>query len=186
MFDSACSAEEIPVTQLCLRKWRFQYETTVSQLTYIWFFPSLILHNKITPGIPSREWLRCMVLVALLSLAPHYKQQNYLGQSTLSGARTQAWTKEMEGGLHQLRMYILLCPVPLSLQHLLFFSVVCPDTEQLILLRPTTIFMLFVFQKDRGGFFWSKLLSKGNIFSGDCFLSNFIWEHRWLAPISRY
>lgn len=79
----------------------------------------------------------------------------------------------MKGSSHQARVYILLCPLPSLLQHLLFF-LCCVSWHGTAHSLPTTIVTQFVFQRDGGGLFWCKLLSKGNIFSGDCFLSNFI------------
>lgn len=55
----------------------------------------------------------------------------------------------MKGSLHQMRMHILLCPLRLLLQHLLFFSVVCPDTEQPIPFQQATSHYLYFRKKEK-------------------------------------
>lgn len=99
-------------------------------------------------------------------MAPNYKQQNYLGQTTLSGIRSQAWPTKMKGSLHQTRMYIPLYPPSLLLQHLL-----CVLTQNGPFPSNNTICI----QKD-SCFFQCNLLSEENVFSGDCFSPNFLWE----------
>lgn len=65
----------------------------------------------------------------------------------------------MKGSSHQARMYILLCPLPPLLQHLLFFSVVCPDTEQPIpFQQPSSHYLYFreMEEASSGASFWVK------------------------------